>query len=196
MKCCPFCNEELEEKDAYCPNCSANIEIIRKNFYINGYESLHSIVYYNDFFREHLFNYKFGMNKKYIPAFAAIFEEEIKILMKDNKIDYITSVPMNKAKLKKKGFDHMREILEIIARDMDLDIYTYEKVQRKEMHKLSFSERSNMSSIFKKGKDVQGKNILIIDDIITTGTTMKDSLRAMKEAGFDKVYGLILCSRR
>lgn len=196
MKYCPFCNEELEEKLAYCSSCMANIELIRKRFYINGYESLESIVYYNDFFREHLFNYKFGMNKKYLPAFASIFEEEIKLLMKDNKIDYITSVPMNKEKLKKKGFDHMREILKLIAKDMNLEIYTYEKSQVKDMHKLSFSERTKIRDIFKKGADVNNKNILIIDDIITTGTTMKDSLRAMKEAGFDKVYGLILCSRR
>lgn len=196
MRYCPFCNEELEEKDAYCSNCKANIELIHKRFYINGYESLQSIVYYNDFFREHLFNYKFGMNKKYLPAFAAIFEEEIKRIMKDNKIDYITSVPMNKDKLKKKGFDHMREILKLIAKDIDLKMYSYEKAEVKDMHKLSFSERTNIRGIFKKGADVNNKNILIIDDIITTGTTMKDSLRAMKEAGFDKVYGLILCSRR
>lgn len=196
MNYCPFCNEELEEKDAYCSSCKANIELIHKRFYINGYESLESIVYYNDFFREHLFNYKFGINKKYLPAFAAIFEEEIKRLMKDNKIDYITSVPMNKDKLKKKGFDHMREILKLIAKDMDLEMYSYEKAEVKDMHKLSFSERTNIRGIFKKGTDVNNKNILIIDDIITTGTTMKDSLRAMKEAGFDKVYGLILCSRR
>lgn len=196
MRYCPFCNEELEDKETYCSSCSSNIEVIRKRFYINGYESLHSIVYYNDFFREHLFSYKFGMQKKYIPAFASLYEEEIKLIMKDNKIDYITSVPMNKAKLKKKGFDHMYEIVKVIASDMNLEVYLYEKVQKKDMHKLSFSERTNIHGIFKKGKDVQGKNILIIDDIITTGTTMKDSLRAMKEAGFDKVYGLILCSRR
>lgn len=52
-----------------------------------------------------------------------------------------------------------------------------------------------MKGIFQKSADASG-NVLIIDDIITTGTTMKDSARAMKDAGFDKVFGLILCSRR
>ena len=57
------------------------------------------------------------------------------------------------------------------------------------------SERANMKNIFKKSADASG-NVVIIDDIITTGTTMKDSARVMKDAGFEKVFGLILCSRR
>ena len=157
---------------------------------------MHSIVYYNDFFREHLFNYKFGMNKKYISAFAYLFEEEIKKIMLKNKIDFITCVPMNKEKFRKKGFDHMHEIADFISKDISLPLYTYEKIQKKDMHKLSYMERLNMTDIFKKGKDMQNKNIIIIDDIITTGRTMKDSARVLKEAGFDKIYGLILCSRR
>lgn len=115
--------------------------------------------------------------------------------MQSEKIDYITSVPMNTEKLRKKGFDHMGEILKIISKDMGIKIYNYEKLQKRDMHKLSFSERANMKNIFKKSSDASG-NVLIIDDIITTGTTMKDSARVMKDAGFDKVFGLILCSRR
>lgn len=195
MKSCPFCNEELDAKLAYCSSCGSNIDIIRKAFFIDGFDELYSIVYYNDFFREHLFNYKFGMQKKYISAFAYLYEEEIKNILKDNSIDYIASVPMNKEKLRKKGFDHMGEIVKVIAKDMGLKLYTYEKLQVHDMHKLSYAERSHMQGIFKKGTDAHG-NVLIIDDIITTGTTMKDSARVMKDAGFDKVFGLILCSRR
>ena len=195
MKICPFCNEELDGAKPYCSSCSTNIDIIKKTFFIDGFERLYSIVYYNDFFREHLFNYKFGMQKKYLAALAYLFEEEIKNIMIDEKIDYITSVPMNEEKLRKKGFDHMGEIVKIISKDMDLKLYTYEKLQVRDMHKLSYSERAHMKDIFKKSTSASG-NVLIIDDIITTGTTMKDSVRVMKDAGFDKVFGLILCSRR
>lgn len=179
----------------YCSSCVANIEIIRKTFYVDGFDELHSIVYYNDFFREHLFNYKFGMQKKYLSTLAYLYEEELKNIMQNEKIDYITSVPMNTEKLRKKGFDHMGEILKIISKDMGIKIYTYEKLQKRDMHKLSFSERANMKNIFKKSADASG-NVVIIDDIITTGTTMKDSARVMKDAGFEKIFGLILCSRR
>ena len=195
MKICPFCNEDFDGAMPYCSSCGANIEIIRKTFYVDGFDELHSIVYYNDFFREHLFNYKFGMQKKYLSALAHLYEEELKNIMQNEKIDYITSVPMNTEKLRKKGFDHMGKILKIISKDMGIKIYTYEKLQKRDMHKLSFSERANMKNIFKKSADASG-NVLIIDDIITTGTTMKDSARVMKDAGFDKVFGLILCSRR
>lgn len=179
----------------YCSSCGASIEIIRKTFYVDGFDELHSIVYYNDFFREHLFNYKFGMQKKYLSTLAYLYEEELKNIMQNEKIDYITSVPMNTEKLRKKGFDHMGEILKIISKDMSIKIYTYEKLQKRDMHKLSFSERANMKNIFKKSSDASG-NVVIIDDIITTGTTMKDSARVMKDAGFEKIFGLILCSRR
>lgn len=195
MKICPFCNEAFDGAMPYCSSCSANIEIIRKTFFIDGFERLYSIVYYNDFFREHLFNYKFGMQKKYLSALAYLFEEEIKNIMIDGKIDYIASVPMNEEKLRKKGFDHMGEIVKIISKDLGLKLYTYKKLQARDMHKLSYSERAHMKGIFQKSADASG-NVLIIDDIITTGTTMKDSARAMKDAGFDKVFGLILCSRR
>lgn len=195
MKICPFCNEDFDGAMAYCSSCGANIVIIKKTFYVDGFDELHSIVYYNDFFREHLFNYKFGMQKKYLSALAYLYEEELKNIMQNEKIDYITSVPMNTEKLRKKGFDHMGEILKIISKDMGIKIYNYEKLQKRDMHKLSFSERANMKNIFKKSSDASG-NVVIIDDIITTGTTMKDSARVMKDAGFEKIFGLILCSRR
>lgn len=102
MKICPFCNEDFDGAMAYCSSCAANIEIIRKTFYVDGFDELYSIVYYNDFFREHLFNYKFGMQKKYLSALVYLFEEEIKNIMRTETIDYITSVPMNEEKLRKK----------------------------------------------------------------------------------------------
>ena len=56
--------------------------------------------------------------------------------------------------------------------------------------------RKNLKDSFKtiKLEDFKSKQILLIDDIITTGTTMEECGRVLLEAGVRKVYGLALTS--
>ena len=52
--------------------------------------------------------------------------------------------------------------------------------------------RANMRGAFITKSDLQGENILLIDDIYTTGTTIDEAAGALKKAGAGGVYFLVI----
>ena len=53
--------------------------------------------------------------------------------------------------------------------------------------------RSNVSGCFKAAGGVRSKNILLVDDILTTGATLEEAAKTLKNAGAKSVYALTLC---
>ena len=60
---------------------------------------------------------------------------------------------------------------------------------------LSKEEREkNLQNAFEVVDDVQGKNILIVDDIFTTGATISECSKVLKSSGANKIFVLVLAS--
>lgn len=65
------------------------------------------------------------------------------------------------------------------------------------MYELSEQERAeNLKNAFAvtEAKALKGKNILLVDDILTTGATMAECAKVLREAGAKSVRGLVLAS--
>jgi predicted amidophosphoribosyltransferase len=65
------------------------------------------------------------------------------------------------------------------------------------MYELSEQERAaNLKNAFAvtEAKALQGKNILLVDDIFTTGSTMTECAHVLMKAGAKSVHGLVLAS--
>ena len=62
------------------------------------------------------------------------------------------------------------------------------KINTKPQKDLTPGERQkNIKGAFTAGGDLRGKNILLIDDIYTTGTTIDEAAGTLKKAGAEKV---------
>ena len=110
-------------------------------------------------------------------------------------IDIISSVPLGKRRRKERGYNQAA----LIAYPMALLLNTpYESniVKRvKETHsQIDYSadqRKENMQNAFISNSNViRGKNILIVDDVITTGSTMDSCADALLRGGANNVYGL------
>jgi predicted amidophosphoribosyltransferase len=61
---------------------------------------------------------------------------------------------------------------------------------------LPLAERkTNLEDAFSALADVRDKNILLLDDVMTSGSTLNAAARCFKEAGADKVGALVLCRK-
>jgi len=120
-------------------------------------------------------------------------------LLIDNEwdIDLITAIPLDKKRKKERGFNQS----DLLARPLSwlTDIpYTNNAVSRNRETKsqvgLSRKERNkNMIGAFSSLPDkIAGKSVLVVDDVITTGSTINACSKAMIESGAAKVFGLTL----
>jgi len=72
------------------------------------------------------------------------------------------------------------------------------KVKRtKNQHNLKLEQRkSNLKDAFKVAGNVKGKNILIIDDIVTSGNSLEEVARTLKKSGAEKVIAVTFAYNR
>ena len=108
-------------------------------------------------------------------------------------IDLICYVPAKKSTLYTRGFNQSELFAKEISFNLNLkfskDLIKY-RVEGKTQHRLKTVEDrfKNVRNLFKVTKKLSGKNILLVDDIKTTGASLDECARQLKFAGADKVY--------
>lgn len=131
---------------------------------------------------------KYKNNKEIGIKLGRLFGKDIAASSFINKVDYIVPVPLHKKKLKTRGFNQAEVIAQGISELTEIPLSTnnlIRQIHNPSQTKLSKSQRwDNVEGIFKLVKPNQYKNkhILLIDDIITTGSTIEACANALLEA--------------
>lgn len=145
------------------------------------------------------FKYK---NKDYLGAALAKlmigFVHEYNFPM--DSIDSIIAVPLHKAKLREREYNHAFILGGYLAREFNKNILTDALIRHKNTRsqtELKDEKRFlNVQGVFsvKNNTLISGKNILLIDDVLTTGATCSEASKVLKTAGANKVYVLTLAN--
>ncbi len=124
-------------------------------------------------------NLKYKGKKKIGYEMGLILANEIKDTHPYNKVDIILPIPLHKNREKKRGYNQSEWIAKGLSEILKIPIDTlsiYRNVNTKTQTKKTKEERwDNVESIFsiKKTDNLVNKHILIVDDIITTGSTIE-----------------------
>ncbi|MFA5318584.1 MAG: double zinc ribbon domain-containing protein [Patescibacteria group bacterium] len=109
----------------------------------------------------------------------------------------IMPVPLHKKRLKWRGFNQAEKLALPIAEHFNLRVDT-ENLQRiknnKQQAKLKEKDRhKNISGIFSwEGVDLKGEYIILVDDVVTTGSTLEECAKILKKAGAIEVWGAVV----
>ena len=130
---------------------------------------------YNEEFKKLIFSYKYNRKKSLAKLIARLIEEEFKFIIQKEKIDFIVSVPINKKRENERGYNQVDEIL----KQLNVNYVEIKRIKNTEkMHKLLNEKlrEENIRGSFRIESDFDFKNkkILLVDDIITTGATLKE----------------------
>ena len=112
--------------------------------------------------------------------------------------DLVTAVPLNPVRLKERGYNQsalLAQNLSQITR-IPFDDTILKRVRNTPSQtKLSRSERqANVRDAFIAFGDLEGKRILIVDDVVTTGSTLNECARVLKLAGASKITAAALAT--
>ena len=130
---------------------------------------------------------KFRRKLYYAPAFAELLCEACALL--PNDIDAVIPVPLHWRRRWFRGFNQAHEIGRPVARHLDLPLVSGVVRRRATLSQsgLNAHERArNLRKAFDIRKPILHGHVLIIDDVITTGSTVRQLCYALRAAGADK----------
>ncbi len=180
---CAKCGRAIANESEYCTTCMNNLrhfDYARECYVYDGLASklVHGL--------------KFG-GKRYYSYYMAMPMID-KYLDEDMACDIAIPAPMHKAVRRQRKFNHAALLAQEFADRLRLD-YTDEAIVKlinnKEQAKLGARERENNAvGVYGAGKAaalLKGKRVLIIDDVLTTGSTASAIAQAVYKCGASKV---------
>lgn len=184
---CVFCNKLCS--DNLCFKCKSDIT---KKFNPTIVQTIHKNVIcvspfvYEGKIKEIIHIYKFKHQKNLSKIFVPFMISSINEKFRDIKFDLVTSVPLYVSSLNDRGYNQSQVLGLELAKILNVPYENcIEKVkQNKVQHGLSFRERQeNVRGVYKVKKDYRNENILLCDDIITTGATLSECVKNLKDSG-------------
>ena len=212
---CFMCSVDLN--DGYiCEECKSNIKFINKGCikcggsligdgdvcleckrYERTFDRGYCVCDYDGKIAEKILKFK-NHNGKYLSKpLSKMLLDKYKELNLD--IDIIIPIPIHTNREKERGFNQSELIAEDIAKytgKVDLNVVCRKKDTPHQVGLNRENRIENLDNAFElcDGSDVKGKDILLIDDIFTTGTTINECAKFLKKKGANKVY--FLCFAR
>jgi ComF family protein len=115
-------------------------------------------------------------------------------------LDYIIPVPLHKIRMRQREFNQAELLSKEVGREFGKPVLTDILIRTKPTRTqtdLAFEERCrNVENSFSVTKPqlISGTNLLLVDDVLTTGATASEAARCLKNSGADKVLLLTLAS--
>lgn len=204
MKICPTCRTKIqialepvckkcgkpvgEERAEYCYDCKR-----KKHFYDQG----KAFCIHKGEIRESLYRMKYANRRGYAKVYAGEWYQLHRKWLDKRQIDLIIPIPLHKKRKRRRGYNQSMILAAEIKRVTGIpvsDTILYrskETLPQKDLD--DASRKANIKNAFKiVTHHVQLRNILLVDDIYTTGSTIDSAAEVLKKAGADKVYFAVI----
>lgn len=192
---CAFCRRLVKSNNnLLCPACRANLPYTEDGGAQHGdfFRLCVSALYYEDRVREALLRYKFQGSSGYAGTFGRLLADCIRAELR-GQYDLISWVPLSRERLRERGYDQAMLLAQAAALELqDVAVSTLDKVRNAEKQSgvgSAEKRRANISGAYRvaDAELIQGRRILLIDDIVTTGATLSECARTLLEGGASQV---------
>jgi competence protein ComFC len=210
-----ICDECLQAidiiKQPFCPECRRTTEVgefceyCRPRFMLDGIficaifgegvlkEAIHQFKY----------NYVFDIGEILGKIMVGKLNYESRINNHELHFDLIVPVPLHKKRLRQRGFNQSEILARIVYRSLGggLNNQFSARALRRLKYTIPQAELDreqrleNLKGVFEfvgEEKIVRQKNILLVDDVTTTGATLEECARVLKNNGAKSVWGIVL----
>ena len=194
-KKCYICGNS-DSGEVMCSECYAKINplALLPNRIIDGVK-IYSACRYENEIKKLIRGVKYH-NQKELAKYQAKFMYSYFVkIVGENFQCAVVPVPMHKSRQRKRKYNHMELVGEELCNLSGWELKTnlIERIKDTQpQYNLHTKEREeNLKGAFKVNiENYNGEYILLIDDIVTTGSTMAEMIKTLKSAGIDKIAGL------
>lgn len=212
---CPFCGKAIPHGLQECEECTDKLPIVtgeicprcgreRVLCHCTGreftFERCVAPFYYEGVVRRSIIACKFHARQSSAAVYGRYAAAVVLREYAQERFDFVTFVPLTRAEYRKRGFNQSELVARSLAHALGLPCRAVlqKPVDIAPQRTLPALERwSNVSGAFcantrMRSGQLRGKNVLLADDIATTGATLSDCARALKEVGTRRVYCVVL----
>lgn len=213
---CYGCEEILHDpKDILCNSCLLNLNYIplttsqstemKRRFYGKLLvEHCVATVYFSkkSIAQKLLHELKYKNQQKISNFFGILTLHHLKNHAIFNWVDFIVCIPLHKSKEKKRGYNQLDGFGNELSKQLNIPFYKdylIKTSKTKTQTKKSIWQRAESKSEFivnVKYQDLQNKNILLIDDVMTTGSTLEIAGKCILKNSTHKISILTMAYTR
>lgn len=192
---CAYCKEKLEFiEEKRCLKCGMGENFCECRFKIFRFDGIVAPFYNTGVVQKGIYNAKF---RGHISAHDFFIKQMCNTADKyfsDVSFDAVTFVPPSKKRILEHGYNQSEILARGVARHLKVPVLSLLKRvgKSKTQHEIGkFKERfENVRGIYSTRQSEAFKNVLLIDDIKTTGATLNECARCLKLSGVQNVYCL------
>lgn len=200
---CIFCGRILDSgQREHCDDCLAELTVFcYADMQIPGVTDWTAVWHYDDLVRKAILDYKFGGKQHYCAAFGRFLAEKIAACYL-GRYDILTYVPVSFRRKLKRGYDQVWLLARAAGAVLGVSPEATLKKVRHNRAQSSLDEgglrAKNVQGVYqvKDPGAIAGKRILLIDDIITTGSTVSECAKTLLAAGAAEVLCIAIASGR
>ena len=200
---CVFCGRLLDREETdLCRGCRRDVPVFSPGRRSIPFVSAWTAAYcYEGLVRDSLLRFKFGGRESYAAAYgralAARIQEEL-----EGEFDLLTYVPVSARRRFHRGYDQVRLLAGAVGRELGQKPVRTLRKRRHNSAQSSLSgreqRRANVLGAYTAvdAELVEGKRVLLIDDVITTGATISECARILRTVGAREVVCATLARAR
>lgn len=201
---CMVCEAILkEESPVYlCGPCKKDLKRYGKGFFrlaeLPRIDGLFAAFHYSGGMETAIRSFKFRNQPRLSETISRLLYEELEKQSITPEFDFIIPVPMHPRKKRQRGYNQSeliaRRLGEYLNKEVRTDILK-KTVYTRPQSRLKRKDRiNNLEGAFSVCQDVfvEGKSVLLVDDVLTTGTTLKTCAEILKEKGVSIIYGIVI----
>jgi len=200
---CPFCGKILEKKrDWLCLGCQGDLPWLVGAVGerpVEWTEGCVSPLRYEDKVRDAILAYKFGGKSARGEALGVLVAKWVEDYGLD--MELVSWPPLSKEHLRQRGYDQAKILADTVGKRLHLPVVrTLQKrniPSQASLHEAA-ERKANVRGAYSvlMPENFAGKKLLLVDDVVTTGSTLSECAKTLKEAGVKEVVCATLARAR